>query len=110
MNKTRLGDLKKSVRQAGQVLRGVIEPMREFQIKIARGSAAKRQGFALCVKSAEPTLLIPAKVYRARFASNNYVGVTDEAGEAAVYPSDCFIRLDFPSEVETVLVELQKAA
>ena len=110
MNKKDFESLNKSVNEAGQILRGELKPMREFQIRVSKLRSDKKVGFALCIKSDEPELLIPSKVYRARFSSNGYVGVTDEEGEATIYPPDCFIKLDVPSEIESVLENLQKAA
>ena len=110
MNKKNFESLERSVNEASQILRGELTPIREFRVKSTRPSEPKAVGFALCIKSDEPELLIPSKVYRARFSSNRHVGVTDEAGEAAIYPSDFFVKLDFPSEVEDVLENLQKAA
>ncbi len=110
MNKKNFESLIKSLNQGGKILRGEVKPSREFQVQVSELSADKRKGFALCVKSSEPELLIPSKVYRAIYSSSDLIGVTDEAGEAAIYPSDCFIKLEFPSEVENVLGHLQKAA
>lgn len=110
MNQENFESLIKSVNEGGMILRGKLKPSREFQVRVSGLSTAKRRGFALCIKSSEPDLLIPSKVYRAIYSSGDLIGVTDEAGEAAIYPSDCFIKLDFPSEVENVLGDLQKAA
>lgn len=110
MNKENFESLIKSVNEGGQILRGELKPAREFHVKVSGLSADKRKRFALCIKSSEPELLIPSKVYRAVYSSGDLIGVTDEAGDAAIYPSDFFIKLDFPSEVENVLGNLQKAA
>lgn len=96
--------------EAKEILSGRLEPLREFQVQVAEISPARRHGFALCVVSDEPDLLITSKVYKATFSSNNYIGITDESGEAAIYPAGQFLKLDFPSEVEEVLGDLQKAA
>ncbi len=110
MNKKNFESLVKSVNEGGKILRGEIEPSREFRVQMSVLSPDKRKGFALCVKSSEPELLIPSKVYRAIYSSSGLIGVTDEAGDAAIYPADCFVKLDFPSEVENLLGHLQKAA
>jgi hypothetical protein len=34
-----------------------------------------------------------------------YLGVQDEAGEAAIYPADHFILIELPNEVEHALLE-----
>ena len=110
MNKKNFEGLKKSAVQAGQILNGELEPIRVFKVKVPQMPTKKKDGFALCVKSTEPDSLIPFKLYRAKFSSNNYVGITDENGEAVIYPAEYFMKLDFPSEAETVLGDLQKAA
>lgn len=102
--------LKKSLEEAGKIVSGEITPSREFTVSIPEPGSYKREGFALCIKSDEPELLVPFKVYKARFSTNDYVGITDEEGEAAVYPGENFMRLDFPSDVERVLVGLVEAA
>ena len=110
MNEKDFESLLKSVNEAGQILRGELKPTRAIQIKVSKLPSAKREGFALCLKSDEPDLLVPMKVYRVKFSSNGYIGVIDEEGEAAFYPPEFFIKLDFSSEVENVLENLQKAA
>lgn len=110
MSKKNFESLKRSVTEAGEILRREQKPLREFKVKISGLATNKKNGFALCIKSDEPELLIPSKVYRARFSSNDNVGITDESGEAAVYPADYFMKLIFPSEIEGVLGKLQKAA
>ena len=110
MNKKNFKSLLNSVNEAGEILRGKLNPLREFQVKVAELPTHKKEGFALCVKTDEADILIPSKIYRAKFSSNNYIGVTDETGESAIYPADFFLKLDFPSEVENVLETLQKAA
>ncbi len=98
----------KSVEEAGQILHGELKPIREFQVEVTKLPTHKKDGFALCIKTDEPELLIPSKIYRAKFSSNMYIGVMDESGESAIYPADFFLKLDFPSEVENVLETLQK--
>ena len=85
MNEKDFESLLKSVNEAGQILRGELKPTRAIQIKVSKLPSAKREGFALCLKSDEPDLLVPMKVYRVKFSSNGYIGVIDEEGEAAFY-------------------------
>jgi hypothetical protein len=110
MNKKNFKSLLNSVNEAGEILRGELAPIREFQVEVAQLPIHKKEGFALCIKSDEDKLLIPSKIYRAKFSSNNYIGVMDETGESAIYPADFFLKLDFPLEVENVLESLQKVA
>lgn len=109
MNSTDFEHLKRSVTEGEAIINGRRKPSREFKVRLAANPPSKN-GYALCVKSDDPTVLIPSKIYQAVFSSNCLVGVTDEEGEASVYPSEHFVRLEFPAEVETLLGEIQKAA
>lgn len=95
-----------SIREAGKILRGEIAPSREFSIEVPENNE-NGQGFALCIKTDDSRLLIPSKIYQARFSPNGSVGVIDEDGEAAIYPADFFIRINIPSEIESILENLQ---
>ncbi len=106
MKKENFSGLLESVREAGKIQRGEIAPSRIFSIEVPENNG-KPEGFALCVKTDDPKLLVPSKIYRARFSSSGSIGVIDEEGEAAIYPSDFFIRLDIPVEVEQALESLQ---
>lgn len=106
MKKEDFEELLGSVREAGQILRGEIEPSRQFWIEVPE-KTERQKGFALCVKTDDPKLLVLSKVYQARFSATGNIGIIDEEGEAAVYPADFFIRLDLPDEVESVLENLQ---
>lgn len=109
MKKEAFGELRESVKEAGEILRGTRKPAREFFIEVDT-SVPKDEGYALCIKSDEPELLVPFKVYPAKFSSQGRIRIIDEEGEAAVYPPDYFIRVKLPDEVEEVFVEYQKAA
>ena len=109
MNKENFEGLLESVKEAGQILRGEKKPAREFFVEVPDIKPARQEGFALCIE-ADDDLLIPAKVYRASFLSSGRVRVIDELGEAAIYPPDFFIKVEFTREVESVLENLEKAA
>ena len=53
----------------------------------------------------DPTLLVPLKIYAATFSESGFVRVTDEMGEAAVYPEEFFLPVSFPKEVEQLLTQ-----
>lgn len=106
MKKENFERLLESVKEASQISRGEIEPAREVWIEIPK-TLCRETGFALCIKTDDPKLLVPAKIYQAKFSSTGHVGVIDEEGEAAVYPSDFFIQVEFPAEVANVLAGLQ---
>lgn len=59
--------------------------------------------FAVCVQSDDDGLLIPLKVYEITVSESGYFGVTDEAGERAVYPAEFFLLLDIPPQNINVL-------
>jgi hypothetical protein len=97
--------LVESVREAGKILRGEIAPSREFRIEIPEPDK-NSQGFALCIKTDDSALLIPLKIYQAKF-SQGVVGVVDEEGEAAIYPAEFFVRIDIPSEIKIIMEKAQ---
>lgn len=109
MKKEDFEGLLESVKEAGQILRGEKKPAREFFVEVPDIKPARQEGFALCIE-ADDDLLIPAKIYRAWFLSGGRIRVIDESGEAAIYPPDFFIRVEFSTEVETALGNLEKAA
>ncbi len=109
MKKEDFEELLGSVREAGEIVRGEREPARETFIEVDT-SLPKDEGYAFCVKTDDSKLLVPCKVYRARFSSRGRVGIKDEEGESAVYPADFFIRIEVPNRVEKVLVEYQEVA
>ena len=110
MKKENFEGLLESVKEAGQILHGEKQPAREFFIEVPDIKPARDEGFALCVETDDDELLIASKVYRAWFLSSGRIRIIDEAGEATVYPPEFFIRVEFSSEVENVLENLQKAA
>lgn len=98
--------LVESIREAGKIQRGEIAPSRVFRIEVPE-NYENTEGFALCVKTDDAKLLVPSKIYQARFSPDGSVGIIDEEGEAAIYQADFFIRLDIPVEVEQALGSLQ---
>ena len=57
------------------------------------------------MQSDDPSLLIPLKIYAATYSQSGFIRITDEAGEAAVYPEDFFLPVSFPKEVERLLAQ-----
>ncbi len=110
MKKENFEGLLESVKEAGQILRGEKKASREFLVEVPDIKPAREEGFALCIETDDEQLLIPAKVYRAWFLPGGRIRIIDEAGEAAIYPPDFFIKVEFPSEVEIALENLEKAA
>ena len=63
--------------------------------------------YALCVKSDDPDLLTPRKVYEVlqdpSAEKSDFVRVIDNGGEDYLYPATCFVFVSFPVEVEKIL-------
>jgi hypothetical protein len=63
--------------------------------------------FAVCIQSDDADLLTPRMIYQilpdATAAKSNYVRVIDNEGEDYLYPSEYFMFLDLPAEIEKAL-------
>ncbi|MBA3240531.1 MAG: hypothetical protein H0T60_04820 [Acidobacteria bacterium] len=94
-----------SVREAKQILRGKTSAARTLTVEVASPSTPPETGFAICLQTDDPTILIPLKIYAATFSKSGFVRVTDETGETAVYPEDFFLLVSFPKEVEQLLTQ-----
>jgi hypothetical protein len=97
--------LLEAVRESKQILRGETNAARTLTVEVASPHLSPETGFAICLRSDDPTLLIPLKIYAATFSQSGFVHVTDETGEAAVYPEDFFLPVSFPKEVEQLLAQ-----
>lgn len=104
MKKENFEELLESVREAGAILRGEIKPSREFHFDQPHARRNPERQFAICVKTDDPALLIPQKIYRVELLGDNLVKVADEEGEAAIYPAECFILIDVTKEIESALL------
>jgi hypothetical protein len=94
------------VREAEQILRGERRAAREFVIEAPPASLHQQTSYAICVQTDDPALLTPRKIYLATYAQAGLVHVTDEAGEAALYPQEFFLPIALPKEVEQVLAQV----
>lgn len=79
-----------------------LKPIRETKVKISDDIAVNQEVFALCLKTDDDKLLIPFKVYPVKLRGE-YVCVTDELGEAAIYPTSFFLPLQLPPEAVNAL-------
>ena len=65
--------------------------------------------FAVCVQSDDPDLLTPRMIYQIlpdeSAAKSDYVRVVDNEGEDYLYPSNYFLFIDLPREVERAVLE-----
>ncbi|NJL01480.1 MAG: hypothetical protein HC910_13305 [Spirulinaceae cyanobacterium SM2_1_0] len=66
--------------------------------------------FAICIRSDDPDLLTPRKIYQilpdTSAARSSYLRVVDNEGEDYLYPSQCFIRVEFAPDIERVLLQV----
>src|SRR5574341_940229 len=98
--------LLESVREAKQILRGERKAAREFVIEVPPTQSEPQTSYVICVRTDDPALLIPRKIYEATYSQSGLVRVVDEVGEAALYPEDFFLPIAFPKEVELVLAQV----
>jgi hypothetical protein len=65
--------------------------------------------FAVCIQSDDADLLTPRMIYQvlpdATAAKSNYVRVIDNEGEDYLYPSEYFMFIELPREIERALSE-----
>ena len=71
-------------------------------------TATNRQ-LAICLRSDEPDLLTPRRIYRVlpddSAAKSEYLRVIDDEGEDYLYPAAYFVFVDFPPAVEEALLK-----
>ncbi len=67
-----------------------------------------QQQFAICIQNKGSEDLSLRKIYQilsdACAAENDYIRVVDDSGEDYLYPTDYFIRIELPQEVEQALL------
>ena len=105
MGKRLFDDLLESVQEMKAIMRGEKEPSRVFRFPNEPRTRGETR-FAVCIETDDPELLIPRKIYEVDFfADLRLIALTDEAGEAAVYPADHFVLIDLPTEVKSAFAE-----
>lgn len=110
MNATDFDELLKSIREAGQILRGEKQAAREFIVEVPPAQTRPQTAYAICVRTDDPALLIPRKIYAATYSQAGLVRVIDEAGETALYSQEFFLPIALPKEVEQVLALVATSA
>jgi hypothetical protein len=107
MSKGRFERLRQSIIEAGQVMRGEIEPSREFtyEIDVTKLRKDAATGWAICVTD-EDDALIPLKLYEVKFSKTGYVSVIDEEGERVVCPAHWFVPVRLAPEVRQLVAKL----
>lgn len=114
MNEKDFNELKQSIVEVGLMMRGELEPSREFLIEENRinKNRSEFESWAICVTN-EDDELIPMKIYKVVFHTHlNTCTVIDEANETLACPSDWFLPISFPSKIKKVLdnVEILQTA
>lgn len=108
MNKKRFDEFVESVKQGGAILRGELQPSRTFELqKDSQDKTAST--WAICLKTDDPELLIPFKVYHVHLSGKTLIGVIDEIGESAIYPAENFLILNLPPSAEKRLSMIETA-
>lgn len=103
MNKKDFEELKQSVIEVGLMMRGEIEPSREFIVEESKLKEADSESWAICL-SKDDDELIPMKIYKVVFHNRlKKCTVVDESGETLVCPMEWFLPVAFPSKVAKVL-------
>ena len=74
---------------------------KETKVSIAE-RPPKEEVLAVCLESDDHKLLIPLKIYKIGLRGNK-ARVTDEAGEAAIYPLDYFLILPLAEETANTI-------
>jgi hypothetical protein len=107
MSKERFERLRESIIEAGQVMRGEIEPSREFtyEVEVTKLRADAATGWAICVTD-EDEALIPLKLYEIRLSKTGYVSVTDEEGERVICPAHWFVPVQLAPEVRQIVADI----
>jgi hypothetical protein len=109
MKKDSFEQLLESVREGGAILRGEVEPSRVFHYSsVSQKRRNAEKSFAICIRTDDPELLIPNKIYQVALLDGDLLKVTDEAGESAIYPADYFLLVSFSPEVEKLLARVAK--
>lgn len=119
-------ELVESIKEAGAITRGERKPSRVFKYPSRSFEASivpdppfdaepnpeagnqpreteTKEVFAICIATDDPELLQVRKLYRAEPLPDGLLSVTDEEGEAAVYPATHFILVKFSRDVEEAL-------
>ena len=104
MNTERFEQLKGSVIEAGRIMRGEQKPSREFRFEVVDNPGPSEERWAICIDSDDHQLLIPRKLYLARFGETA-VWVRDENGEMTVCDVDDFLPVAFEREVQERLAD-----
>ena len=110
MDKKRFEGLKESIIEAGKIMRGDLQPSREFVYEIDSSEIQPpTEIWAVCVETDDEELLIPGKIYEVKIGRSR-VWVRDEQGEATLCPQEFFMPIELPREISEKLENIKQAA
>ncbi len=122
MKEKMFAELVESIEEGGAILRGQRKPSRVFKYPSQGAPSAqtvpfslhenqdmettRNEVFAICIATDDTKLLQTRKLYFVTLLSNDLLSLVDEEGETAVYPTDQFILIELPREVEDALTRV----
>ena len=78
------------------------------RLKPAGRTRGRPQQFAICVRSDDPDLLTPRRIYQVlpdeTAARSRYLRIIDNEGEDYLYPAAYFVRVSLPATVKRALL------
>ncbi len=102
--------LKESVIEAGKIMRGEIEPSREFVYEVETDDLIEPvETWAVCVETDDEELLIPGKIYLVKQLRKGF-WILDEEDEATLCPQEFFMPIELPQTVLKRLENIKQAA
>ncbi len=98
--------LKKSIREAGDILRGETVDLRSFTYDKPKG---RKPVSVLAIFIGSDDDLVAGKIYNVQLLSPGKILVNDEAGESLICDEDDFLPVRFQPRAEKILRELAAA-
>jgi hypothetical protein len=107
MDKESFDQLADATHEMKAIMQSAREPSGVQRLpNVAHGSNQTR--FAVCIKTDDDSLLTPRKIYEVDYLGDlKLMALSDDSGEAAVYPADYFVIIDLPQEVQSALISHQ---
>lgn len=100
--------LEKSLREAGKIMRGEMEPSRVFKIEVDtyRNCNAKEKMWAIYMED-EDDALVPGRIYEIEvYGELPQVLVIDDEGESLFCPREWFAPIQIPATLSARLTEV----
>jgi len=96
--------LVKSVREAGEILRGEVVDFESWQVQTP--STRRRNSRSLGVFVGKDEDLVAGKIYEVKRLSSGRLVVTSETGESVILESSDFLLVKFQPKAEKLIREL----